>query len=333
MKHKKIWLSACILLLSLFTSMAAVPAFAEAIPESELRWKSCQTEDGKKGVAITGCTSEEAVWEFPSEIGGESVLRIEQLHPNDPTYFNTTTKEIVIPEGVVEIDYAFAGYSALEKVTLPQSLKSIGLGCFTGCSSLKEINLPNGLESIGYEAFSYCKSLERMVIPDSVTELGTDVFLFCESLKDVTLSAGLKEIPDNTFYMCKSLNSIVIPEGIERIGESVFDSDLKTVTLPESLTYVDNSGLKCGSLEKIVYNGTKAEFFQIGFYNDQMKYIGCPIECTDGTMIGYDLKESGGTSDGKYAAKAIVAVVVIVLAVGGSVAAFLLIKRGKPTKQ
>lgn len=333
MKHKKILLSACILLLSLFAFMTAVPAFAESIPENKLRWKSYQTEDGRKGVAITGCSSEEAVWEFPSEIGGETVLRIEKLHPDDPTYFNTTTKEIIIPEGVVEIDYAFVGYSALEKVTLPQSLKLIGWGCFTGCSSLKEINLPDGLESIGYEAFSYCKSLEKVVIPDSVTEMGTDAFLFCESLKDVTLSAGLKEIPENTFYMCESLNSIVIPEGIERIGKSVFDSSLKTVTLPKSLTYVDNNGLKCGGLEKIIYNGTKAEFGQIKFYDDQMKYIECPIECTDGTMKGFDSSQNGGASGEKKDNTAvIVSVVVIVLAIGGSVTAFLLIKRGRPTK-
>lgn len=146
------------------------------IPEDQLGWRSYNAEDGTKYVVITECICEDPVWEFPAEIDGKPVLKIEQLHPDDASFSNTTTKEIIIPEGVEEIHYAFVSYFALEKVTLPQSLKKIGWSCFRGCSALKEINLPEGLEVIDYDVFSYCKALEAVKIPDSVTELGKQAF-------------------------------------------------------------------------------------------------------------------------------------------------------------
>ena len=232
MKPTKIFVSVFISILFLFT--AAVPAFAATIPEDQLGWRSYNAEDGTKYVVITECICEDPVWEFPAEIDGKPVLKVEQLHPDDASFSNTTTKEIIIPEGVEEINYAFVSYFALEKVTLPQSLKKISWSCFRGCSALKEINLPEGLEVIDYDAFSYCKALEAVKIPDSVTELGKQAFFNCTSLKEVTLGAGIKEIPDSAFDECMALTSIVIPEGVVRIGEYAFDGSLKTVSLPFS---------------------------------------------------------------------------------------------------
>lgn len=270
MKPTKIFVSVFISILFLFT--AAVPAFAEPLPEEQLRWKIYRADDGTEYAVITGCSSEDPVWEFPAEIDGKPVLKIEQLHPDDASFSNTTTKEIIIPEGVEEIHYAFVSYFALEKVTLPQSLKKIGWSCFRGCSALKEINLPEGLEVIDYDAFSYCKALEAVKIPDSVTELGKQAFFNCTSLKEVTLGAGIKEIPDSAFDECMALTSIVIPEGVERIGEYAFDGSLKTVTLPKSLTYVDRSGFIFGNLEKVVsaFSGGSKEFYELeGFSGEK----------------------------------------------------------------
>ena len=159
-----------------------------------------------------------------------------------------------------EINYAFAMYTALEKVTLPQSLKSIGMYSFYNCSALKEINFPAGLETIGSDAFDGCKQLETVSLPDSVTKLGEYAFSGCASLKELRLSAGIKQIPEYAFDGCTSLTSVVIPEGVERIGISAFDDSLKTITLPKSLTYVDMNGFAYSDLEKVIYNGTKQEF-------------------------------------------------------------------------
>lgn len=332
MKPTKIFVSVFISILFLFT--AAVPAFAATIPEDQLGWRSYNAEDGTKYVVITECICEDPVWEFPAEIDGKPVLKIEQLHSDDASFSNTTTKEIIIPEGVEEINYAFVSYFALEKVTLPESLKKIGWSCFRGCSALKDINLPEGLEVIDYDAFSYCKALEAVKIPDSVTELGKQAFFNCTSLKEVTLGAGIKEIPDSAFDECMALTSIVIPEGVERIGEYAFDGSLKTVTLPKSLTYVDRSGFIFGNLEKVVYNGTKEEFGQIESYDDEIRFIQCPIEYADGTIGGTDISQNSGSSDGEKSGTVLfVTITVIVILVLVSASAFFIARRNKQAKQ
>ena len=332
MKRRKILVSILISILLLI--VGAVPAFAATIPEDQLGWRSYNAEDGTKYVVITECICEDPVWEFPAEIDGKPVLKIEQLHPDDASFSNTTTKEIIIPEGVEEINYAFVSYFALEKVTLPQSLKKIGWSCFRGCSALKEINLPEGLEVIDYDAFSYCKALEAVKIPDSVTELGKQAFFNCTSLKEVTLGAGIKEIPDSAFDECTALTSIVIPEGVERIGEYAFDGSLKTVTLPKSLTYVDRSGFIFGNLEKVVYNGTEEEFEQIESYDDEIRFIQCPIEYADGTIGGTDISQNSGSSDGEKSGTVLfVTITVIVILVLVSASAFFIARRNKQAKQ
>ncbi len=321
----------------LLLSVAALPALAAPIPEDALRWRSYKTEDGKEGVMITQCTSEDPVWEFPAEIDGKPVLRLDTLHflESDPAFSNTTIREIVIPEGVEEIYYAFPKYTALEKVTLPQSLKHIGLYSFYNCSALREINFPEGLEIIDQYAFADCKQLAKVSLPDSVTNLGQSAFCGCEALNELKLSAGVKQIPQYAFDECTSLTSVVIPEGVERIGTACFDSSVKTVTLPRSLAYVDMNGLSYSELEKVIYNGTQKEFEQIQSYNNQISQIQCPVEYTDGGIGGIDSSENGGFSEGEknVLAPIIVAIVVIVLTAGGCVATFWLIKRKKAKNQ
>ena len=49
-------------------------------------------------------------------------------------------------------DYAFES-STLERITLPDTVSSIGDGAFQWCFSLTEITLPDSLISIGEDAF------------------------------------------------------------------------------------------------------------------------------------------------------------------------------------
>lgn len=178
------------------------------------------------------------------------------------------------------------------------------------------------------------KVLEAVKIPDSVTELGKQAFFNCTSLKEVTLGAGIKEIPDSAFDECTALTSIVIPEGVERIGEYAFDGSLKTVTLPKSLTYVDRSGFIFGNLEKVVYNGTEEEFEQIESYDDEIRFIQCPIEYADGTIGGTDISQNSGSSDGEKSGTVLfVAITVIVILVLVSASAFFIARRNKQAKQ
>ena len=76
--------------------------------------------------------------------------------------------DIIIPDTVMfnELTYrvtsigerAFLWCFALDSITIPESVKSIGWKAFSG-NSLTEITIPNSVTSIGKEAFVDCESL------------------------------------------------------------------------------------------------------------------------------------------------------------------------------
>jgi hypothetical protein len=84
---------------------------------------------------------------------------------------------INIMDGTIGIaNYAFAHYSNLASVTIPNSVTSIGYNAFYECYRLNSVTIPNKVTSIGEGAFYYCVDLTSVIIPNSVTFIGKDAF-------------------------------------------------------------------------------------------------------------------------------------------------------------
>ena len=142
-------------------------------------------------------------WETEEETWNESGRPVVWGYGATPTYslvgdeYTVTGSSgngysIVIPETyngkkVTSIaDNAFAGNTAIEEVSLPSGLKSIGAGAFAGCTGLNtHVLIPDGVTTIGNGAFKNCSNLTGIVIPDTVTSMGADVFNGCTIL-DIT---------------------------------------------------------------------------------------------------------------------------------------------------
>jgi len=118
---------------------------------------------------------------------------------------NTFDREIV---GIA--DRTFDRATALEQVTLPVSVKYLGVGAFSYCPRLDTINLANTqIETIGERAFYNCALLGKV------------------TLKKVNGDSALKRIESYAFYGCKALmNSALggslIPESVTSIGTYAF---------------------------------------------------------------------------------------------------------------
>ena len=101
-------------------------------------------------------------------------------------------QHVVIGEGVTSVSpHAFeAGmegyYAALEDVSFPSTLKSIGKSAFERCPSLKTVTFPAALEAIDEQAFELCKNLKSVTF-EGATSLGWNAFELCESLEEVTV--------------------------------------------------------------------------------------------------------------------------------------------------
>ena len=154
--------------------------------------------------------------------------------------FRSNIKEnLVIPEGVEEIEPNAFENAKVKTLTLPTTLKKIGYGAFWS-ADLTSLVIPDNVEELGEHAFELCYDMTSVTIGNGIKKLPNDVFARCEKLTEVTFGNGLEEIGDRVFDMCYELEEIEIPEGVISIGEQVFAncSKLEVITLASTLQHV-----------------------------------------------------------------------------------------------
>ncbi len=195
---------------------------------------------------------------------------------------------VTIPDSVTSIgSYAFYECSSLTSVTIPDSVTSIGERAFYGCSGLTSITIPDGVTSIGERAFSGCTGLISVTISDSVTSIESGAFSGCNSLESITIpfvgadagktSSDTYQYPfgyifgassytggtavtqyyrgssaSSTYYIPSSLRSVTVTGGNILYGAFYNCSMLTSITIPDSVTSIENSAFYgCSGLTSI----------------------------------------------------------------------------------
>lgn len=101
--------------------------------------------------------------------------------------------EYTIPATVKNIaGYAFFENAYLKKVTIPDTVTSVGRSAFDA-SQIKEFSLGNGISEIP----AYCfdgTNIKSFVIPDSVKTLGLGAFCNCHYLETLVFGSGIETI-------------------------------------------------------------------------------------------------------------------------------------------
>jgi len=134
--------------------------------------------------------------------------------------------EVVIPDGVTEIDrQAFM---------------------FADIASVK---LPDNLEIIGDDAFRHCSALSSVKFPDTLTLIGGDAFEGCKSLTEISLkSDGILKIYKGAFWGCSNVKKVTL-ENINLICERAFDCDnAEEITISGSLGQLEFNGFTTSCL-------------------------------------------------------------------------------------
>lgn len=211
---------------------------------------------------------------------------------------NSGLESIIIPEGVTSLsDKSFYGCKNLKSVQLPSTLRKLYEGyTFAYCINLTRINfpenldyisqyafqgsgirsakLPEGLTWIGASAFSKCGNLTYVSVPASATRIDGGAFADNPRLSKVDFQAKVDSLPDSIFKNCPALTSFVIPDGVTTIGNAAFsESGLKTVTVPITVTKIEDNAFASTSLTDVYFDGSQVEWkkITIGSGNDALK--------------------------------------------------------------
>ncbi|MBO4893852.1 MAG: leucine-rich repeat protein [Clostridia bacterium] len=92
---------------------------------------------------------------------------------------------------------AFKGFGSLVKVTLPQSVETIGQWAFHNCASLSAVEFEENsrLRTIELSAFLNCSGLEYIEIPEGAKTIGRTAFAGA-SLKKIVIPSTIETIND-----------------------------------------------------------------------------------------------------------------------------------------
>ncbi len=86
--------------------------------------------------------------------------------------------------------------------------EAFGLSKLGNRPAIKSVSLPDTLKKIGVNAFGDQSLGGELVIPDSVTNIGNGAFAFNSSMSEAVLGAGCKNMPADVFFGCTALTSI-----------------------------------------------------------------------------------------------------------------------------
>jgi len=150
----------------------------------------------------------------------------------------TNMTRVTIPNSVTSIgNYAFYNCAGLTSITIPNSVTSIGQGAFFGCSGLTSITMPftgaalNGTSNthFGYIFGATSSSGQNSSIPASLktveitgNSITASAFSGCTGLTSVTIGNSVTEIGECAFYNCTGLTSVTIGNSVTKIGKGAF---------------------------------------------------------------------------------------------------------------
>ena len=192
-------------------------------------------------------------------------------YQSNPLYYshnlyinNQLVKNVVVTNTVNSLAYTFCGDTAINTVTLPNSITTIGPGTFKNCNGLSSITIPNSIITIWRETFSGCSNMTAITIPTSVQRIAIEAFYGCRNLRRTDYPGTLEQwcrikIQSNPVSCSRNLyinnqliTNVVIPNTIDTLTATFAgDTAITSVTIPNSVRYISGTFSNCTGLTSI----------------------------------------------------------------------------------
>ena len=176
-----------------------------------------------------GCTSLKSV-ELPSNV--KSI--------NQRAFSNSAIESIVLPDTVESIGFATFAHSALKNITFGGNEKTIGKQAFEDCDNLAKITIPNSVTSLGTHVFLDSDILTDVTFGTGITEIPQNAFEHCDALKKLVIPYRVTSIGSNAFLNTIAFTDITIPRATTSIASNAFSYPDKLTITGVSGTYAES---------------------------------------------------------------------------------------------
>ena len=152
----------------------------------------------------------------------------------------------------------------ITKITIPDSVTTMGNGVFFGCSNLQEVVFPENV-SIPSTAsmFRDCTALQSITVPKNVTALNMYMFQNCESLETISFPEGsLLVLIQMLAFKKTAIQEIELPKNLEKIESQAFEDckNLTDITIHDKVTSISTSAFNNIPKEQLTIHGIAGSY-------------------------------------------------------------------------
>lgn len=199
----------------------------------------------------------------------------------------TEISSVVIEEGVTTIgERAFYGAKNMVSISIPSTIKKIGLGAFLNCSALKNIDYNGSLSdwrkidinSSGNMALDNTKINVKSINGTLGTNIEWELYNNVLTLTGEGAVTGYKSGASQPWYQYRTtIKEVVVSEGITDIGPRVFHSSVPVMVklhLPSTLKKIETGAFyQSNRLAYVYYNGSKEDWANVSVDSNSAIYI------------------------------------------------------------
>ncbi|ELP86314.1 hypothetical protein EIN_035710 [Entamoeba invadens IP1] len=148
-------------------------------------------------------------------IGESAFVNINNLHIDINSKNCVHLTRITLPESVKVLGMSsFCECGGIEEITIPEGITEIPAWCFGKCFSLRIVSLPKSVERIGQFAFFWCRSLLIFNGGDSLENVGAFCFKDCYSLKSASFRNKNLKVDIGAFFNCNKMKRLEVNENV-----------------------------------------------------------------------------------------------------------------------
>lgn len=154
--------------------------------------------------------------------------------------------DVVIPDGIEEIDCDVFSDSSIRSVVFPASLSIIHESAFKNCKRLEKVTFLKGVKEIRYSAFAGCLHINSIELPEGIEKIESHAFARCSQLNSINLPDSLQEIGSYVFSGSTRLNQITLPKSAHIDRDAFSGSRLTRIIIPKEcdIKRIDDSLLR-----------------------------------------------------------------------------------------